>query len=120
MPRPPDDRAADNPWPQWPKVYQLDYGQEEAAALFGADPRQYAVTTKRFVAGADGQRRGRWWSPRSSGWPGQRRAPRFEEVPGSERTLPADLVLLAMGFLGPEKEGLLERPGRRAGRPRAT
>ena len=40
LPRPPDERAADNPWPQWPKVYKLDYGQEEAAALFGADPRQ--------------------------------------------------------------------------------
>src|SRR3954463_14585207 len=47
MPRPPDERASDNPWPQWPKVYKLDYGQEEVAALFGADPREYAVTTKR-------------------------------------------------------------------------
>ena len=39
MPRPPDERAADNPWPQWPKVYKLDYGQEEAKALWGEDPR---------------------------------------------------------------------------------
>jgi glutamate synthase (NADPH/NADH) small chain len=45
MPRPPDERAADNPWPQWPKVYKLDYGQEEAQARWGADPRQYAVQT---------------------------------------------------------------------------
>ncbi|HET9598296.1 MAG TPA: glutamate synthase subunit beta, partial [Anaeromyxobacteraceae bacterium] len=55
MPRPPDERAADNPWPQWPKVYKLDYGQEEAKALWGDDPRAYAVQTRRFV-GDDGGR----------------------------------------------------------------
>jgi len=55
LPRPPDDRAADNPWPQWPKIYRLDYGQEEAAALYGADPRAYAVSTKRLL-GDDGGR----------------------------------------------------------------
>src|SRR5207249_257440 len=49
LPKPPLERAADNPWPQWPKVYRLDYGQEEAAALFGDDPRQYLVTAKRFL-----------------------------------------------------------------------
>ena len=51
----PQARAADNPWPQWPKVYKLDYGQEEAAAKFGADPRDYCVTTKRFVGDEDGR-----------------------------------------------------------------
>ena len=55
MNRPPDERAPDNPWPQWPKVYKLDYGQEEAKALWGDDPRQYAVSTKRFLVDATGQ-----------------------------------------------------------------
>jgi glutamate synthase (NADPH) small chain len=106
LPRPPEERAADNPWPQWPKVYRLDYGQEEAAALFGSDPRQYAVSTKRFVAGPDGQVAAVVVNElrQVTGPDGK---PRFEEVSGSERTLPADLVLLAMGFLGPEREGLL-------------
>ncbi len=107
LPRPPDERAADNPWPQWPKIYRLDYGQEEAAALFGGDPRQYAVTTKRFVAGPDGRVSGLVVAElQKVSAPGA--PPRFEEKPGSERTLPADLVLLAMGFLGPERAGLLE------------
>jgi glutamate synthase (NADPH/NADH) small chain len=54
LPRPPDLRAADNPWPQWPRVYKLDYGQEEAAALYGADPRRYVTVTKRLVGDAGG------------------------------------------------------------------
>jgi len=54
LPRPPDARAADNPWPEWPKVYKLDYGQEEAAARFGADPRAYVTTVKRFTGTAEG------------------------------------------------------------------
>ena len=54
MQQPPIDRADDNPWPEWPKVYKLDYGQEEAAAKFGADPRTYLTTVKRFVGDAQG------------------------------------------------------------------
>jgi len=54
LPKPPLDRQADNPWPEWPKVYKMDYGQEEAAARFGADPRAYLATVKKFIAGADG------------------------------------------------------------------
>src|SRR5258708_16989111 len=54
LPKPPLERAPDNPWPQWPKVYKLDYGQEEAAALFGDDPRQYLISTKRFIGDAQG------------------------------------------------------------------
>jgi glutamate synthase (NADPH/NADH) small chain len=102
MTRPPDDRAADNPWPQWPKVYKLDYGQEEAAALFGADPREYAVSTKRLVGDESGR-------VRAVQVVDVRRGPsgRFEEVPGTDRQIPATLVLLAMGFLGPERQGLL-------------
>ena len=49
MPQPPLKRAANNPWPEWPKIYKMDYGQEEAAAIQGADPRHYLVQTKRFI-----------------------------------------------------------------------
>ena len=107
MPRPPEDRAADNPWPQWPKVYKLDYGQEEAAALYGADPRQYAVTTKRFVDDGHGSVTALVLAEVRKA-AGSNSVVKFEEVPGSERTIPADLVLLAMGFLGPERKGLLD------------
>jgi glutamate synthase (NADPH/NADH) small chain len=104
MPRPPDERAADNPWPQWPKVYKLDYGQEEAKALWGEDPRQYALTTKRFVG--DEQGRVKELHVAKLEWlrgpDGRPLAPREEE--GTERVLPADLVLLALGFTGPEKK----------------
>ncbi len=54
LPRPPDERAADNPWPQWPKTFKVDYGQDEASALFGKDPRQFRVLTKRFVDDGNG------------------------------------------------------------------
>jgi glutamate synthase (NADPH/NADH) small chain len=101
LPKPPLERAANNPWPQWPKVYKLDYGQEEAAAKFGADPRQYLVTAKRFIGDDNGHVKAIEivnieWGKDDKG--------RFvpQEVAGSERTLPAQLVLLAMGFLGPE------------------
>lgn len=103
--RPPDERAPDNPWPQWPKVYKLDYGQEEAAALFGEDPREYAVSTRRFLGDETGRVRAveivdvRLVNGR------------FEEVPGTDREIPADLVLLAMGFLGPERKGMIEELG---------
>jgi glutamate synthase (NADPH/NADH) small chain len=99
--RPPDERAPENPWPQWPRVYKLDYGQEEAAAIFGSDPRQYAVSTKRFLPDENGHVRA------VEVVEIQQVNGRFEEVPGTERELPADLVLLAMGFLGPEREGML-------------
>ncbi|MCG5053506.1 MAG: glutamate synthase subunit beta [Myxococcales bacterium] len=103
--RPPEERALDNPWPQWPRVYKMDYGQEEASALWGQDPRQYAVSTQRLVGDAEG-------NVKEIHVVGLRQVPgvgrpRFEEVPGTERVIKADLVLLAMGFLGPEKPGLL-------------
>ncbi|HEX7599073.1 MAG TPA: glutamate synthase subunit beta [Polyangia bacterium] len=104
--RPPEQRAADNPWPQWPKIYRIDYGQEEAATKFGADPRLFGVQTKRMLADEHGHVCGIeiadvHFVPQPSG------PPKLEEIPGSQRTLPADLVLLAMGFLGPEREGML-------------
>ena len=102
LPKPPMDRAADNPWPEWPKVYKLDYGQEEAAAKFGADPRIYVTTVKKFIGDEKGQVKElvtveiKW---------GKNEKGQFvpTEVPGTEQTRPTQLVLLAMGFLGPEQ-----------------
>jgi glutamate synthase (NADPH/NADH) small chain len=108
--RPPDLRAKDNPWPQWPRIYKLDYGQEEATALFGADPRRYVTVTKRLVGDAAGNVKELQtveveWVKNGDG--------RFamKEKPGTERIWPAELVLLAMGFVGPEKPGLLTEIG---------
>ncbi|MGA2543981.1 MAG: glutamate synthase subunit beta [Verrucomicrobiota bacterium] len=107
LPRPPLERARDNPWPEWPKVYKLDYGQEEAAAKFGADPRVYLTTAKKFQGDEHGRVKAVHtvqidWQKNEKG--------QFvpKEVPGTEKVLPAQLVLLAMGFLGPEQP-LLEQ-----------
>jgi glutamate synthase (NADPH/NADH) small chain len=108
LPKPPLSRAADNPWPQWPKVYKLDYGQEEAAALFGEDPRQYLIQTKKFVGDENGRVKELHTVRIEWGRDNGRMIPK--EVPGSERVFPAQLVLLAMGFLGPENQ-LLDQLG---------
>ncbi|WP_224982871.1 glutamate synthase subunit beta [Geomonas agri] len=115
MPRFPDTRAADNPWPEWPKVHKVDYGQEEAAAKFGADPRVFVTTATKFEGDAQGNVTAVHtvqveWKQNEKG----QYIP--VPVPGTEQVRPADLVLLAMGFLGPEQElpealGL-ERDGR--------
>ena len=103
LPKPPEERAADNPWPEWPKVHRMDYGQEEAAAKFGADPRIYSTTAKKFLADAAGNVRAvvvvevKWAKNDKGQWVPQ-------DVPGTEREIPAQLVLLAMGFLGPEQD----------------
>jgi glutamate synthase (NADPH/NADH) small chain len=109
LPRPPQDRAQDNPWPEWPKVYRLDYGQEEAAAKFGQDPRTYLTTAKKFAGDETGSVQAVHtvqieWKRNEKG--------QFvaSEVPGTEQARPAQLVLLAMGFLGPE-QALLEQLG---------
>jgi glutamate synthase (NADPH/NADH) small chain len=107
LPKPPLERAGDNPWPEWPKVYKLDYGQEEAAARFGADPRIYLTTVKRFGADSEGRVKDVLtvqvrWEKNDQG----QFVPR--ELPGTEKVLPAQLVLLAMGFLGPEQALLKE------------
>ena len=101
LPRPPMDRAPDNPWPEWPKVYKLDYGQEEAAARFGQDPRAYLTTVKKMVGDAGGKLQSIvtveiGWEKNANG----QFVPR--ERSGSEKTIPAQLALLAMGFTGPE------------------
>jgi glutamate synthase (NADPH/NADH) small chain len=110
LPPSPEQRAPDNPWPQWPKVYRLDYGQEEAAALFGRDPRAYSLMTKHFLGGENGHVRAVQTvevdlATGSNGHNGPR------EVPGTEREWPAQMVLLALGFLGPETHGLLSQLG---------
>lgn len=102
LPQPPLERATDNPWPQWPRVYHLDYGQAEAQAVFGRDPREYCVLTKRFV----GDENGRLQAIETVDVCWQGRV--LQEVPGTERTWPAQLVLLALGFLGPEQELLAQ------------
>jgi glutamate synthase (NADPH/NADH) small chain len=101
LPKPPESRPPDNPWPQWPRVFRVDYGQEEAAARFGEDPRRYRVTVVRFIGDEHGHVKGVRtvvvdWKKDAQGRP----VP--VPVPGTEQTLPAQLVLLAMGFLGPE------------------
>jgi len=106
LPRPPETRAVDNPWPHWPKIYRVDYGQEEAAAVFGADPREFQVQTKRLLDDGAGNVKGIEvvgvrFVPQVAG------PAKLEEIPGTTKTLPADLVLLAMGFLGPKKTGVL-------------
>ncbi len=100
--KPPDRRARDNPWPQWPKVYKMDYGQEEAAALWGSDPRRYCVQTKRFIGDGAGNVKEVHtieveWTKGQDGRFGPR------EIPGTDRIVAADLVLLALGFVGPER-----------------
>jgi NADPH-dependent glutamate synthase beta subunit-like oxidoreductase len=101
LPEPPADRADDNPWPQWPKIHRTDYGHEEAAASFGRDPRAFAILSKRFIDDGNGNVAGIETVRIDWSRPGEK-AP-FTETPGTERTFDADLVLLAMGFLGPEQ-----------------
>ncbi len=93
LPRPPETRAGDNPWPEYPRVYLLDYGQKEAAARFGADPRQYTVMTQAFHGDEDGRVKA-LQTVQTDG--------AFAALPDTEATVEADLVLLALGFLGPE------------------
>jgi glutamate synthase (NADPH/NADH) small chain len=109
LPRPPESRAKDNPWPEWPKTYKMDYGQEEAAAKYGADPRVYLTTAKKFFSDDQGNVSGVHlveikWEKNEKG--------QFipVDVPGTDRLVSAQLVLLAMGFLGPEQP-LLESLG---------
>jgi glutamate synthase (NADPH) small chain len=93
MPRPPVDRAADNPWPLWPKIFRIDYGHEEAAAKFGEDPRSYSISGKEFVRDDDGKLLGINTVEVDGN---------FKEIPGTIKFWEADLILLSMGFLGPE------------------
>ena len=108
MERPPAERAANNPWPEWPRIFRVDYGHQEAAAVFGDDPRQFGILTKRFLDDGKGNVKGvETIRVRFVGG-------KLEEIPGTDETFEADLVFLAMGFLGPESTAVesLERDAR--------
>jgi glutamate synthase (NADPH/NADH) small chain len=114
--KPPLERAPNNPWPQWPRVFRVDYGHEEAAARFGSDPREFCIQTVEFLDDGHGNVRAVKtmdvdWQVMTEG------GPPFVPMPGTEREFPADLVFLALGFLGPEhsvaeKLGVKIREGR--------
>ncbi len=100
MPKPPVNRGDNNPWPQWPRILRTDYGHEEAEHEFGNDPRTYNILTKEFI----GDEAGKVTAIKTVNvkWIEKDGRMSFEELAGSEKTWEADLVLLAMGFLGPE------------------
>ncbi|KAK9447207.1 uncharacterized protein V1518DRAFT_421636 [Limtongia smithiae] len=112
LPQPPATRAKDNPWPQWPRIFRVDYGHSEVAAHYGKDPREYCIMSKEFVSDGEGNVKGintvrvEWKRTDTGGW-------QMGQVPGSEEFFPADLVLLSMGFVGPEAQNLeVKRDGR--------
>lgn len=98
FPQPPAERGADNPWPTWPRIFRVDYGHQEAEHLQGEDPRVYSISSLNFVGDDDGNLTG-VRTVNVEMVDGQ-----FRNVEGSERDWPADIVLLAMGFLGPEHD----------------
>ena len=100
MPKLPDERAANNPWPEWPRVCKTDYGQEEAIAVFGKDPRIYQATVKEFIADKNGKLKKVKLvklEPKKDAKTGRLN---MVEIAGSEFEIPADYVLIAAGFLG--------------------
>ncbi|MCD8045082.1 MAG: glutamate synthase subunit beta [Clostridiales bacterium] len=102
MPKAPDERAENNPWPEWPKVCKTDYGQEEAIAMYGHDPRIYTTTVKEFLKDKNGNLKGIVTVKLKS--KKDEKTGRFMMVPveGTEKKMDADLVLIAAGFLGAE------------------
>ena len=100
LPQAPAERAEDNPWPLWPVIHRVDYGHEEGIERFGRDPREYCILTKEFIGDDAGNVKAvktieARWTRVDGRWS-------MEEVAGTEKTWEADLVLLSMGFLGPE------------------
>ena len=102
VPQPPESRAPNNPWPQWPRIFRVDYGHAEVAEKFGSDPREYCVETPEFIGDDSGNLKALkivevdWSKPQENG-------PPFTRVEGTEKVIEADLAFLAMGFLGPEQ-----------------
>jgi len=102
LPTPPNTRAKDNPWPQFPRLFKVDYGHEEVNVKWGGDPRRYNTMSKRFLGDDKGRVAGvetvlvEWTKDEAGRW-------KMAEVPGSEKTYKCQIVMLAMGFLGPEK-----------------
>ena len=103
MPKPPVERAANNPWPEWPRILKTDYGQEEAIAVFGHDPRVYQTTVTEFIA----DKKGNVCKAKIVKLKSQKdeKTGRMMMVPveGTEEVIPADVVLIAAGFLGSQK-----------------
>ncbi|MDA9636643.1 glutamate synthase subunit beta [SAR86 cluster bacterium] len=93
MAKPPEERADNNPWPLFPRIYKVDYGHEESAEVFGKDPREYSVSGKEFLRDENGNLIGIKTVEVDS---------KFQEIEGTEKEWKADLIFLAMGFLGPE------------------
>lgn len=102
MPKAPDERAENNPWPEWPRVCKTDYGQEEAIAMFGSDPRIYQTTVKEFLKDKNGKLCGLKTVKLEGKKDEKTGRMQMVEVPGSESKLDCDLVLIAAGFLGTE------------------
>ena len=102
MPKLPDTRSENNPWPEWPRVCKTDYGQEEAAAVYGADPRVYQTTVREFLKDENGRLRGAVLVKLKA--EKDKKTGRLNMIPieGSETEVPAELVLIAAGFLGSE------------------
>jgi glutamate synthase (NADPH/NADH) small chain len=105
LPEPGQERSLDNPWPQWPKIYRLDYGQEEAAKIHGSDPRSYSIRSTKFLG--DQQSQVTSIETVIVDWKTTNGSRTIADVPNSERQWPTQLVLLAMGFTGPETNGML-------------
>eukprot|EP00468_Gymnochlora_sp_CCMP2014_P008653 CAMPEP_0167751830 /NCGR_PEP_ID=MMETSP0110_2-20121227/6797_1 /TAXON_ID=629695 /ORGANISM="Gymnochlora sp., Strain CCMP2014" /LENGTH=2129 /DNA_ID=CAMNT_0007637371 /DNA_START=92 /DNA_END=6481 /DNA_ORIENTATION=- len=106
LPLPPDGRAEDNPWPQWPRIMRVDYGHEEASVAFGKEPREYSKLTKEFISDQKGNLAGIkivdvMWAKNSEG------KYEMQEIDGTEKVIKADLCLLSMGYKGPA-HGLYE------------
>lgn len=101
LPQPPPERGRDNPWPQWPRIYRVDYGHTEVAQHMGKDPREYCIMSEEFVDDGNGNVKGintirvEWTKSATGGWD-------MKKLEDSKQFFPADLVLLSMGFLGPE------------------
>ena len=93
MPELPKDRADNNPWPLFPRIHKVDYGHEESIEILGKDPREYSISGKEFLRDKNGKLTGIKTVMVDSA---------FKEIKGTEKTWKADLILLAMGFLGPE------------------
>lgn len=115
LPQPPPERARDNPWPQWPRVYRVDYGHTEVKQHMGKDPREYCVMSEEFVDDGSGKVKGintirvEWTKSASGGWD-------MKKLEETRQFFPADLVLLSMGFLGPEDRvlgDLIEKDARK-------
>ncbi|MCR5154007.1 MAG: glutamate synthase subunit beta [Lachnospiraceae bacterium] len=100
MPKAPEERSENNPWPEWPKVFKTDYGQEEAAFLYGKDPRVFCTTVTEFIKNKNGRLSGVKTIKLESGFDENTKRKTMVPVSGTEEIIKADIVLIAAGFLG--------------------